>query len=171
MPQAAQKQTHFFFNSVLRRIRFALSLNDGATQELFKLMDYEMPLEYLHGLMKAEDAKGFIPCRDKILALFLDALIVKKRGKQEGPNAKAPQALKAGERITNNDILRKIKIAMNYREDDMLKILKSADFNVGKSELSALFRNKNHRNYKSCNDQFLRNFLQGMVKRHRPDTK
>lgn len=160
-------QTHkYFFNSILRRVRYALSLNDSATQQIFALVDYDMPLDYLHGIMKAENEQGFIPCRDKILALFLDGVIIKKRGAQEG---KAPKVLQAGERLSNNDILRKLKIAMQYQEQDMLDILRLANFPVGKSELSALFRNPSHRNYKPCQDQLLRNFLQGMVKRHRPE--
>lgn len=158
-----------FLNSVLRRVRFALSLNDSATIGIFKIMDYTMEEDYLHGMMKQEDDDGFIPCRDKILALFLDGLIIKKRGKQENPNAKPPKVLSGRDRISNNDILRKIRIAMNYREDDMLAILRLAQFNVGKSELTALFRKPDHRSYRPCKDQLLRNFLQGMVKKQRPD--
>ncbi len=158
-----------FLNSVLRRLRYALTLNDSATIGIFKLMNYEMDEEYLHSLMKQEEEKGFLPCRDKTLALFLDGLIIKRRGKQEGPNAKPPKVLSGSERISNNDILRKIRIAMNYREEDMMHILRLAQFNVGKSELSALFRKTDHRSYKVCGDQLLRNFLQGMVKKYRPD--
>jgi uncharacterized protein YehS (DUF1456 family) len=71
--------------------------------------------------------------------------------------------------LSNNDILRKVKIAMNYQQDDMMAILKSADFNVSKGELTALFRRADHRSYRECGDQLLRNFLAGMVLRHRPE--
>jgi uncharacterized protein YehS (DUF1456 family) len=111
-----------FLNSVLRRVRFALSLDDTATINIFKLMDYAMEEDYLHGIMKQEDEDGFIPCRDKILGLFLDGLVIKRRGKQDNPNAKPPRVLSGNDRISNNDILRKIRIAMNFREDDMLEI-------------------------------------------------
>ena len=158
-----------FLNSVLRRVRFALSLDDTATINIFKLMDYAMEEDYLHGIMKQEDEDGFIPCRDKILGLFLDGLVIKRRGKQDNPNAKPPRVLSGNDRIINNDILRKIRIAMNFREDDMLEILRLAQFNVGKSELSALFRKPDHRSYRVCKDQLLRNFLQGLVKKYRPD--
>jgi len=158
-----------FLNSVLRRVRFALSLDDSATISIFKLMDYAMEEAYLHGMMKQEEDEGFIPCRDKVLALFLDGLIIKRRGKQENPNAKPPKVLTGNDRISNNDILRKLRIAMNYREDDMMAILRLAQFNVGKSELTALFRKPDHRSYRACKDQLLRNFLQGMVKKYRPD--
>lgn len=154
-------------NDVLRRLRFALSLNDDQTIEIFKLMDYDMEAEYLHSIMKKEQESGFVPCRDKILALFLDGLIIKKRGKQEG---KEPRVLKAGELLTNNEILRKIRIALTLKDDDIIKLLKLAGFRVSKGELSAFFRNTEHRNYKPCGDQFLRNFLQGLTKKHRPET-
>ncbi len=153
-------------NDVLRRLRFALSLDNKATIAIFKLADYELDEDYLTGMMRKEDENGFLPCRDKILALFLDGLIVKKRGKKEGVE---PKVLKAGERLSNNEILRKIKIAQNYQQDDMLKILRAGGLPLGKSELSALFRKSDHRSYRPCGDQLLRNFLQGMVKTYRPD--
>jgi hypothetical protein len=37
------------------------------------------------------------------------------------------------------------------------------DFAVTKSELGAIFRNENHEKYMECGDQFLRNFLNGLV--------
>jgi len=106
-------------------------------------------------------------CRDKILSLFLDALIIQKRGKQEGAE---PVVLKGSERLTNNDILRKIRIAMSYRDDDMLAILKLANFRLSKGELNAFFRKPEHRNYKECGDQVVRNLLKGMVVKYRPDS-
>lgn len=156
------------FNDILRRLRFALSLDNKATIDLFKHMDYELEEAYLMSMMRREDEEGFLPCRDKILALFLDALIIDKRGKREGAK---PTVLQKGERLSNNDILRKIKIAMNYQQEDMMKILRLGGFPVGKSELTALFRKPDHRSYRVCYDQLLRNFLQGMVKLHRPDAK
>lgn len=155
-------------NDVLRRLRFALAMDNSATISVFKLVDYKLEEDYLFGMMKREDEPGFVPCRDKILALFLDGLIIKNRGKKEGA---PPPGLQQGERLSNNEILRKIKIAMNYQQEDMLNILKKAGFPMGKSELTALFRKPDHRSYRPCGDQLLRNFLQGMVKTHRPDAK
>lgn len=154
-------------NDVLRRLRFALSMNDESTIEIFKLMDYEMEPEYLHSIMKKEQEPGFTPCRDKILALFLDGLIIKNRGRQEGQE---PKVLKAGEQLSNNEILRKIRIAITFKDDDIIKLMQLAGFRVSKGELSALFRRPDHRNYKPCGDQFLRNFLSGLTKKFRPET-
>ena len=154
-------------NDVLRRLRYALAINDTAAISIFKLVDYDMEIGYLHSIMKKEDEEGYLPCRDKLIALFLDGLIIKNRGKQEGST---PQVLAAGERLSNNEVLRKIRIAMSFKDDDMIEVLKLADFRMSKGELSAFFRKPDHRNYKPAGDQVVRNFLQGMVKKYRPES-
>lgn len=153
-------------NDVLRRLRYALSIDNSATISICKLMDYELDEAYLLGMMKREEEAGFMPCRDKTLGIFLDGLIIKNRGKKEGFT---PVYLKAGQRLNNNDVLRKVKIAMNFQQDDMMAILRSADFPVSKGELTALFRKSDHRSYRECGDQLLRNFLQGLVIKYRPE--
>ncbi len=65
--------------------------------------------------------------------------------------------------MTNNDVLKKLRVALMLRDDDILEILKLVDFNIGKSELSAFFRKEDHPNYVACGDQILRNFLNGLV--------
>ena len=69
--------------------------------------------------------------------------------------------------MTNNDILKKLRIALELKDTDIIEILKLAGFETTKSELSALFRNPDHRNYKECGDQILRNFLNGLIIRNR----
>ena len=154
-------------NDVLRRLRYALRLSDASIINLFGLVDYAVEPEYVHAIVKKESDQGFIECSDKTISLFLDGLIIKQRGKQQDREI---VVLKKPEKITNNDILRKIKIAMNYRDTDIIDLLKSVDCVVSKTELSALLRGVGHRNYRQCGDQFLRNFLQGMVKKYRQDS-
>lgn len=69
--------------------------------------------------------------------------------------------------MTNNDILKKLRIALKLRDTDIIEILKLAEFEVSKSELSALFRKEDHPNYKECGDQLLRRFLNGLIIRNR----
>ena len=69
--------------------------------------------------------------------------------------------------MTNNEILKKLRIALELKDTDIIEVLKLADFEITKSELSALFRNPDHRNYKECGDQILRNFLNGLIIRNR----
>lgn len=155
-------------NDVLRRLRYALAINDTAAISIFKLADYDMDMAYLHAIMKKEEEEGYLPCRDKIITLFLDGLIIKNRGKQEGQK---PGELAANARLSNNDLLRKIRIAMRYKDEDIIAILNLAQFRMSKSELSALFRKPDHRNYKPAGDQVVRNLLQGMVKKYRSGGK
>lgn len=65
--------------------------------------------------------------------------------------------------MTNNDILKKLRVALKLRDEDIIHILQLVDFEVSKSELNALFRTEDHPNYKECGDQLLRNFLNGLI--------
>jgi uncharacterized protein YehS (DUF1456 family) len=149
-------------NDVLRRLRYALKLNDDQMLAIFKLMDYEIDKTYLHHVMLKEEEDGYIECRDSVMSLFLDGLIIHLRGKQEG---REPEPAK--KQVTKNDILRKIRIALELKAEDMIDILALVDFRISKGELSAFFRKPGHRNYKDCGDQVLRNFIAGLVKRNR----
>jgi uncharacterized protein YehS (DUF1456 family) len=65
--------------------------------------------------------------------------------------------------VTNNDILKKLRIALELRDSDIIEILKLADFEISKTELNALFRNPEHKNYMECGNQLLRRFLDGLI--------
>ena len=65
--------------------------------------------------------------------------------------------------LTNNDILKKLRVALQLRDEDIIEILNLVDFRVTKTELSAFFRKDDHPNYKPLQDQILRNFLNGLV--------
>ena len=65
--------------------------------------------------------------------------------------------------MTNNDILKKLRVALHLRNDEIVEIMKLVDFKVTTSELGALFRSEDHPKYKPCGDQFLRNFLNGLI--------
>ncbi|MCP4714899.1 MAG: DUF1456 family protein [Deltaproteobacteria bacterium] len=65
--------------------------------------------------------------------------------------------------MTNNDILKKLRIALELKDTDIIEILKLSDFEISKTELNAFFRKPDHRNYKECGDQVLRRFLDGLI--------
>ena len=65
--------------------------------------------------------------------------------------------------LSNNDILKKLRVALKLRDDDIVKILALVDFKTTTSELGALFRKEDHPNYVECGDQLLRNFLNGLI--------
>ena len=65
--------------------------------------------------------------------------------------------------FTNNDVLKKIRVALSLRDDEIVEILKLVDFRISKSELGAFFRKEDHPKYKELQDQILRNFLNGLI--------
>lgn len=65
--------------------------------------------------------------------------------------------------LTNNDILKKLRVALQLRDTDIVDILKLVDFSTTTSELGAFFRNEDHPKYMELKDQILRNFLNGLV--------
>ena len=150
-------------NDILRRIRYALNLNDPAMLEIFKQGSQTVGLIGLKNLLKKEEEPGYAACSDTVLGAFLDGFIVQKRGKKEAE----PGQVKRPELLTNNAIMRKIRIALELKEKDMLGILKLGEVDISSSELSAFFRKKDQKNYKECGDQFLRSFLKGLAIRYR----
>jgi len=151
-------------NDIVRQLRYALNINDSTMIEIYKLADHVIEQSNLTGLLKKEDEEGFVNCSDDILGYFLDGLILHKRGRKE---IKPGETRKSDSRLTNNTILKKLRIALELKEDDMLGILKLASVDISKSELTALFRKEGHKNYKECGDQFLRKFLKGLIVRYR----
>jgi len=151
-------------NDILRQLRYALNINDSTMIEIFKLADHEIGQSSVTDLLKEEDEEDFALCSDDVLKYFLDGLILYKRGRRE---MRSGETRKPDSRMTNNAILKKIRIALELKEDDMLGILKLANVDISKHELTALFRKKGHRNYKECGDQFLRKFLKGLSIRYR----
>jgi uncharacterized protein YehS (DUF1456 family) len=150
-------------NDVLRSIRYALDLGDAKVVEIIKLAGRDITQSDLANFLKKEDEEGFVECDDEVMVSFLDGLIIHKRGKMES----RPEQDKKPERLTNNTILKKLRVAFELKEEDMHKVLELAGFSVSKPELSALFRMKGHKNYRACGDQLLRNFLKGLTIRHR----
>jgi uncharacterized protein YehS (DUF1456 family) len=139
-------------------------MSDSRMIEIFKLADHEIEQSDLTGLLKKEDEAGFVKCGDAVLGYFLDGLILHKRGRKE---IKPGETRKSRAQLTNNSILKKLRIAMELKEDDMLAILRPAGVDISKHELTALFRKEGHKNYKECGDQFLRKFLKGLSIRYR----
>ncbi len=151
-------------NDILRRLRYALNINDSTMIEIFKLSEYEITRSDLIDLLKKEEEEGYVDCSDEVIALFLDGFIIHKRGKRE---MMPGHVEKQDSTLTNNGILKKLRIALRFKEDDMLGTLKLAGMNLSRSELSALFRKEGQRHYKECGDQILRNFLNGLTARFR----
>ncbi len=154
-------------NDILRRVRYALDISNPGMIDIFKLSGCTLELPTLLKLLKKEEEEEFIACSNPLLSFFLDGLIIHKRGRRESDAGELP---KPDSSLNNNAILKKLRIALDLKEDDMRAIMGLAGVALSKSELSALFRNKGHKHFKECGDQFLRNFLQGLTTRNRGKT-
>lgn len=150
-------------NDIIRRVRYALNLRDKTMLDIFKYGEYEITQEQLLNILKKEEEEGFSKCNNKMLEAFLDGLIILKRGRQEPKDGKTYEPVKMTKNNINNIIMRKLKIALSFRSEDMLHVLKLAGVVISPSELSAIFRKEDHKNYKECGDRYLRNFLKGLV--------
>lgn len=151
-------------NDVLRSVRYMLDLSDMKVVEIIKLADQEIDQSEIVSFLKKEDEEGFVECDDETMLSFLDGLITYRRGKME---TRPDQNKKPESRLTNNTMLKKLRVAFELKEEDMHAVLELAGFGVSKPELSALFRVKGHKNYRACGDQLLRNFLKGLTLRIR----
>ncbi len=146
-------------NDTFKRLRYNLNLNDNKLVEIFRLGNLPLDREVIQNMMKKDGEEGYIACSDAVLSSFRDGLIIKRRGKREN----APPAVYNSEFcLSNNDILKKLRIALELKEDDVLALMKKAKIDITRSGLSALFRQRDHKNYKPCGDQFLRNFIAGL---------
>ncbi|MGE8306538.1 MULTISPECIES: DUF1456 family protein [Pseudomonas] len=149
-------------NDVLRSLRYMLKINDAKMVGIIKLSGLEVSAETLASYLKKEEEPGFVRCPDPVMAHFLDGLVIHRRGKDDS-RPQQPVELP----VTNNTILKKLRVAFELKEEDLHTILKSVNFPVSKPELSALFRKVGHDNYRPCGDQLLRNFLKGLTLRVR----
>ena len=148
-------------NDILRRIRYTFDFSDSKMIAIFGLAEHQVTRGQISDWLKKDDDSAYQKCSDTQLAIFLNGLINDKRGKKEGPQP-APE-----QRLTNNIIFRKLKIALNLKAEDTLEIMTLADLRISKHELSAFFRKPGHKHYRECKDQILRKFLKGVQLKYR----
>jgi len=148
-------------NDILRRIRYTFEFSDSKMMEIFALAGHEITRAQISDWLKKDDDPAYKDLDDNHLAIFLNGFIIDKRGKKEGPQPIAEK------RLNNNIVLRKLKIALDLKDDSILEILALADMRISKHELSAFFRKPDQEQFRPCKDQILRNFIHGMqVKYH-----
>ncbi|MCW3789077.1 DUF1456 family protein [Plebeiibacterium sediminum] len=150
-------------NIVLRSLRFTFDFNDDTMIKIFSLGNEKVTRAQVSDWLKKDTDEEFKTIIDSYLSAFLNGLIVLKRGKQEG------KEIKNEKKLNNNQVLRKLKIALSLKDEDMLEILDLVDMKVSKHELSAFFRKPDQNQFRMCKDQILRKFLFGIQKKYRKD--
>jgi uncharacterized protein YehS (DUF1456 family) len=147
-------------NDILRRIRFTFDFGDDTMIRMFAMGGFEVTRADVSDWLKREDDEAFDSIDDRMLAVFLNGLIADKRGEKEGEFPEPEESL------TNNIVLRKLKIALNLQSDEILAMFASVDKPISPHELSAFLRNPKQHKYRLCNDQYLRHFLNGFQKKY-----
>ena len=149
-------------NALLRSIRDALVLDEATMIQIFKEAGREIGQSAVTGFLKTEEEDNYIPCANPIMGFFLDGLIIHYRGRKEG---NPPQAAHPVTELSNNTILKKLRIAMDLKEEDVVDILTLGGVIMKKHEITALFRKEGHKHYHVCDDQLLRSFIKGVALR------
>ena len=144
-------------NDIFRRLRYAFELNDAEIVKIIAHTGEEVSVKQVVTWLKKETDHDCVEISDAMLCRFLDGFIIEKRGLR--PDGTIPTPL---EFLSNNEVLRKLRIALELRDEDMNAVFEKAEFVVTKAELSSFFRKEGHRNYRKCPEQVLRKFIQGL---------
>ncbi len=143
-------------NDILYKIQKALNLSQEEMLEAYKLADYKMEATHLDSLLKRRQEEGSKLCSYEELGVFLDGLVILKRG--PSPKKQNDEAVE----LTNNLILKKLRIALELKEAETEIIFSLGEAELSKQQLASLFRKEGHKNFKECSDELLMAFLDGM---------
>ncbi len=143
-------------NEILYRIQKALHLTPDEMLEAYKLENYKMLEPHLKDLLKRRQEPGFMLCSYEELGVFLDGLVTLKRG--ASPKKKDDKVIE----LTNNLILKKLRIALELKEAETEIIFGLADIELTKQQLASLFRKETHKNFKPCSSELLMAFIEGL---------
>jgi uncharacterized protein YehS (DUF1456 family) len=142
-------------NEIFYRIQKALNLTTEEILESYVLVNYKMDEAHLTSLLSKHQDKGFKLCSYEELGIFLDGLVTLKRGPSPSKHDEVVE-------LTNNLILKKLRIALELKEAETEIIFSLGDAALTKQELKSLFRKEDHKNFKACSDALLMAFLEGL---------
>ncbi|MFT5813611.1 MAG: hypothetical protein ACI9VT_001364 [Psychroserpens sp.] len=143
-------------NEVLHHIRYIFTLSNEKISAIFKLAECQKTDEEINSFFRKNGEPTFTRIADNNLASFLDGLIIECRGAKEGAQAQLDQS------VNNNIVFNKVKIALALKAEDIIALHDSAELTLSKHELSAFFRKPEHKNFRTCNDDTLLKFFNGL---------
>jgi len=153
-------------NDVFRRLKYAFNYNPEKIILFFSHVGVAATRDDVSvWLGKDTEEKENLSLSDVQFASFLNGMIIDYRGKKDNTIPVAEKEL------DNNLVFKKLRIALSLKDTDILELLTLAGLNFGKSELTAFFRKPGHQHYKDCQDQVLRNFLNGLFLKNNPKPK
>ena len=142
-------------NEILYRIKKSLNLSQEEMLKAYELESYKMESSHLDTLLKRRKDKAFKLCSYEELGVFLDGLVILKRGPSPKKNHNSVE-------LTNNLILKKLRIALELKEAETEIIFSLGEVELSKQHLASLFRKEEHKNFKKCSDELLMAFLEGL---------
>ncbi len=148
-------------NDIFRRIRYIFDFSDQEVISIFAQAERTVGRPLISSWLKREGVKGYLEIKDVDLATFLNGFVIMKRGRREGP-LPSPEV-----KLSNNDILKKLKVALSLRAEDILDLFDDAGMPISAPELSSFLRNPKQGKFRQLQDQYLRNFLIGLQMEHR----
>ncbi len=143
-------------NYVFRYLNDILGDDTARMVKIFEAADGEVSTDLVQAWGANKYAENFKKMPDPQMAVFLNGLINHLRGKKDGPQP-APER-----RLNNNLILMKLKIAFNLKADDLMAVFELAGVEITKHDLNALLRKPENKHYRSCKDETLTSFLEGI---------
>ena len=152
-------------NDVLRCLRYDFDFGDQQMMNLFGHAGLTVSRAQVSDWLKKDEDEAFQACDDETLANFLNGLIIEKRGRKDGEQP-VPES-----RLNNNIIFRKLKIALDLKDDDIVQMMTDIGFRISKPELRALFRRADHHHFRQCQDQILRNFIKAVQIKYRESSE
>ncbi len=144
-------------NDILHRIQTALHLSPEEMIAIFALEAMPMKLAHLKAITAKAGSEGAEACTYEELGTFLDGLIHHKRGTITNPPPADAEIV-----LDNNLILKKLRIALQLKDPEILIIFGLADRDMSISQIKDLFRNPAHPKYRPCPDAVLNDFLIGL---------
>ena len=144
-------------NDILFKIKTALSLKSSEIVKAYSLVEYNMTEERINNILKRRQDEGYEEATYEELGLFLDGLVILKRGE----NPKKTESDEVVE-LSNNLILKKLRVAMNLKESELVIIFALAEVTLTKRHIGAFFRKEGGKNFKPASDELLMAFIEGL---------
>lgn len=145
-------------NAIFKKIIQAFSLDIPYVQTLLNVSGIELGEQQIAKLLKGEGEGGFKSMPDYVLAIFLNNFINERRGR----TADGEEPINKRQKLSNNDVLKKLRVAFNLHEQGVRDVLSLATIELTKSDLSALFRKPGNSHFKACDDELLFDFIEAL---------
>jgi uncharacterized protein YehS (DUF1456 family) len=135
-----------------------MNVNDSTLADILRLANFDVSTADIVAFLKKDDDVGYLECSDRVMAHFLNGLVLYKRGPDP---SRSPRPIEMP--VTNNMVLKKLRVAFELKDSDIIALFAKTGLRVSKAELGAFCRRPDHRNYRECGDQFLRNILKALA--------